>query len=84
MRTTWSSLSNGTLWVWEPLPGMDPSLGEEALWTASAAYAAAKQTGLSETMSQQEAEKVAFQVQYAVSYSSSKTSQIAGKHKQSK
>ena len=83
-RTMWPSLAHDVLWVWEPLPGIDPSLGEQAMWSASAAYATARQNGLSEALAQQEAEKVAFQVQYSVSYGSSSTSQITGKHKQTK
>lgn len=59
---------------------MDPSLGEAAYWSASAAYAAAKEQGVSESVAQQEAEKMAFEVHYGVSYSS----QLTRKHQQSK
>jgi hypothetical protein len=80
MRTRWPSLTNRHVWNWEPLPGIDPSLGETAFWAASAAYAATKEQGLSESLAQQEAEKTAFQVQYGVSYSS----QLTRKQQQTK
>jgi hypothetical protein len=59
----------GARWiVWKPLPGLDVSLGEEALWIAAARYAQLITAGKPEMECQNEAEKVAFEHHYGVKY----------------
>ena len=59
----------GVEWiVWKPLPGLEPSLGESAMWVGSLRYAKEKTAGKPETECQCEAENAAFEFQYCVVY----------------
>lgn len=66
---SWNAMAGGKLYIWKPLPGLDPGLGERACWIAAAVYAKAIQSGESETVAQQAAEREAFKVQYGLLYS---------------
>lgn len=60
----------GYYWiVWKPLPGLDSSLGEEAMWIAATRYAQHRAMGKPEMECHIEAEKAAFAHQYNVKYS---------------
>lgn len=50
--------------MWKPLPGLDLGLGEAAMWLGAARYATMLAEGKSESLAQQEAERVAYQKQY--------------------
>lgn len=65
MRNVWPSTVNGKIYVWNPLPGLDQGLGESAMWLGAARYAAVLAEGKSESLAQQEAERLAYQKQYA-------------------
>lgn len=60
----WLSYTKGKWIEWNPLPGLDTSLGEKALMIASRAYAEAILKGESEGKAQQLAEYMAFQIHY--------------------
>jgi hypothetical protein len=68
MNQEWTAQSGGEWHTWKPLLGLDPSLGETAMWMGAAVYAKMKAAGKPETICQQEAEKAAFQNQYRVRY----------------
>jgi hypothetical protein len=68
MNQEWIAQSGGEWYTWKPLPGLDHSLGEAAMWLGAAVYATLKATGKPETVCQQEAEKAAFENQYRVRY----------------
>jgi hypothetical protein len=68
MKEQWVVQHNGQVYTWTPRSGMDPSVGEQGMRVAAAAYAAAKAGGKPEVIAQQEAEKTAFKMQYRVSY----------------
>ena len=65
MRTLWPAMLNNKVYLWIPLPGLDQGLGESAMWLGAARYAAVLAMGKSESYAQQEAERVAYQKQYA-------------------
>ena len=69
MNQEWIAQSGGEWYTWKPTPGLDPSLGEAAMWMGAAIYANLKSSGKPEAVCQQEAEKAAFKVQYRVRYS---------------
>jgi hypothetical protein len=64
----WLSFVGGEWISWKPLPGLDSSLGESAMWIGSLVYARAKSKGRSEEESQREAEKAAYSAHYNVKY----------------
>ena len=64
----WLSFAGGMWFSWKPLPGLDSSLGESALWVGSLVYARAKVAGRSEDESHREAEKAAYSHHYSVKY----------------
>jgi hypothetical protein len=64
----WVAQVNGKAYAWTPRPGMDPSVGEQGMRIAAAAYASAKAAGKPEVIAQQEAERAAFKHQYRVVY----------------
>jgi hypothetical protein len=56
-------------WIsWKPLPGLDISMGENALLIGATVYARSIVGGLSEVKAQQMAEIAAFQYHYRVVY----------------
>jgi hypothetical protein len=56
-------------WIqWKPLPGLDISMGENALLIGATVYARSIIGGLSEVKAQQLAEGAAFQYHYRVVY----------------
>ena len=56
-------------WIeWNPPVGLVDAIGARATWVGAAAYGRAIQRGESETVAQQEAEKVAYTVAYRVKY----------------
>jgi hypothetical protein len=56
-------------WIsWKPLPGMDPGLGEAAMWIGAAHYAKHKSAGYREKECHAAAEKAAFTHQYRCAY----------------
>lgn len=67
-QKSWHAMAGGRLYMWKPLPGLDPGLGERACWIAAAVYARAIRSGESEAAAQQAAEREAFQVQYGLLY----------------
>jgi hypothetical protein len=64
----WLSFAGGKWFSWKPLPGLDSSLGESAMWVGSLVYARTKATGRSEDESHREAEKAAYSYHYDVKY----------------
>jgi hypothetical protein len=62
------SFYNGIWYLWKPLPGLDPSLGESSMWLAALHYSIAKANGKSETECHSEAEKAAYSQHYRVGY----------------
>ncbi len=62
------SFYNGKWYVWKPLPGLDPSLGESCMWLAALHYSVSKSQGKSETESHTFAEKAAYSHFYQVKY----------------
>jgi hypothetical protein len=65
---SWHAMAGGKLYIWKPLPGLDPGLGERACWIAAAVYAKGLKSGESEVAAQQAAEREAFKVQYGLGY----------------
>lgn len=61
---SWPAFADGKLYVWNPLPGLDPGLGEKACRIAAAVYARAIASGASEAVAQQAAERDAIQYTY--------------------
>lgn len=68
---TWPAFAGGKLYVWTPLPGLDPGLGERAYRIAAAVYARVLASGGTEATSQQAAEREAFQTHYGLQYPTS-------------
>jgi hypothetical protein len=68
MNQEWLAQCNGVWYKWNPLSGLDPSLGDAAMWMGAATYATLKAAGKPETVCHQEAEKAAFGIQYRVRY----------------
>lgn len=68
MQKSWIGFANAQWFEWTPLPGLDPSLGEKAMWLAAAKYADRKAKGRPERECQNAAEKVAFEYHYNVKY----------------
>jgi hypothetical protein len=68
MRTSWPTIAKGTMYEWKPYPGFSPSLGERIMWIAAGKYAMSQAEGKSESVSQMEAERIAFQLAYGVGY----------------
>lgn len=68
MRTSWPAFANGMLYEWKPVPGLSASLGERIMWIAAGRYAFSQSQGKSESDSQMEAERIAFQLAYGVGY----------------
>ncbi len=60
----WPALANGKVFVWAPLPGLDPGLGEKACWIGAAVYAKQRASGSTEAVAQMEAEREAIRFQY--------------------
>jgi hypothetical protein len=68
MNSEWSTIYNGVYYVWKPVYGLDPSLGEQAMWAGAQVYAVHKSNARPEAVCQVEAEKAAFEMQYRVRY----------------
>ena len=68
MEKGWIIFAGGEWVTWKPRPGLDFSVGDSAMWSAAACYAFSKKKGLHEEVCHQEAEKVAYQIQYGVKY----------------
>lgn len=68
MNTSWPIIHGTRIIVWSPLPGLDPSLGENALWIGAATYADALAQGKPEAECHILAEAAAYKQQYRVSY----------------
>ena len=68
MNTSWPTIQGARILVWTPLPGLDPSLGEDAMWIGAAAFAAAVAQGKPEAECHIAAECAAYKQQYRVSY----------------
>ena len=39
LRTVWPVFVQGKWWIWKPLPGLDPGLGEDIKWLAATKWA---------------------------------------------
>jgi hypothetical protein len=68
MNTSWPTIKGTRILVWTPLPGLDPSLGEDAMWIGAAAFADAVAQGKPEAECHIAAEVAAYKQQYRVSY----------------
>ena len=68
LRTVWPVFVQGKWWIWKPLPGLDPGLGEDIKWLAATKWAMCKAEGKPETIAHQEAEQLAFKTAYSVTY----------------
>ena len=68
MNTSWPTIQGTRILVWTPLPGLDPSLGEDAMWIGAAAFADAAAQGKPEAECHIAAEAAAYKQQYRVSY----------------
>jgi hypothetical protein len=68
MNSEWPSLYGGQSYVWKPLPGLDPGLGEPAMWIGASIYAQLKAEKKPESLCQMEAEKAAFASHYRIRY----------------
>lgn len=68
MNTSWSTIQATRIVVWTPLPGLDPSLGEDAMWIGAAAFAAAQAQGRPEAECHIAAETAAYKQHYGVTY----------------
>lgn len=68
MNTSWPIIQGARILVWTPLPGLDPSLGEDAMWIGAAAFANAVAQGKPEAECHIAAEAAAYKQQYRVSY----------------
>ena len=68
IRSAWPAFVGGKWWIWKPLPGFDPGLGESVYLLAAAKWASVMIEGKPEAIAHQEAEKLAFEVMYNVSY----------------
>jgi hypothetical protein len=64
----WLSFAGGKWISWKPLPGLDSSLGESAMWVGSLVYARNRVAGRSEDDAHREAEKAAYSYHYGVAY----------------
>ena len=62
------TLVEGRVVIWEPLPGLDPSLGERVLMIGATAYGHALCKGKPEEEAQQEAERAMYSVAFSVSW----------------
>lgn len=69
MNSEWPAIYGTETYVWKPQPGLDPSLGEPAMWVGASVYAHLKAQKRPESQCQLEAEKAAFASQYRVKYS---------------
>jgi len=68
MSTSWPTILGTRIVVWTPLPGLDPSLGENAMWIGAAAFANSISQGKPEAECHVAAEVAAYKQQYRVSY----------------
>jgi len=68
IRTVWPAFVGGKWWFWRPLPGLDPALDESVYLLAAAKWASVMAEEKPEAIAHQEAEKLAFEVTYNVSY----------------
>jgi len=68
MDASWSTLWGARIVVWTPLPGLDPSLGEDAMRIGAVAFAAAQAQGKPEAECHVIAEAAAYKQHYRVSY----------------
>lgn len=76
----WLAFVEGRWWTWNPLPGLDPGLGENACRIAAAKWATCMAAGKPEAVAHQEAEQLAFETVYGASYGSALSRKMAGKH----
>jgi hypothetical protein len=68
MDASWSTLWGARIVVWTPLPGLDPSLGEDAMRIGAVAFAEAEAQGKPEAECHVAAEAAAYKQHYRVSY----------------
>ena len=68
MDSSWPTVWGARIVVWSPLPGLDPSLGEDAMRIGAAAFTAAQAQGKPEAECHVAAEVAAYKQQYRVSY----------------
>jgi len=58
----------GQVVIWEPLPGLDPSLGERVMMIGATAYGHAIIAGKPEEEAQQEAERAMYRVAFSINF----------------
>jgi hypothetical protein len=58
----------GKWYIWKPLPGLDPSIGQSCMWLAAVQYSVCKSQGKSEAECHSEAEQAAFRCCYRIKY----------------
>jgi hypothetical protein len=64
----WPVIAKGQIIMWKPLPGLDSSLGEDAMRIGATVFAQMKTSGKPEDQCHIAAEKAAFEYYYKVSY----------------
>jgi hypothetical protein len=62
------TLVDGRVVIWEPLPGLDPSLGERIMLIGATAYGRAIGDGKPEEEAQQEAERAMYSVAFSINF----------------
>ena len=68
MKSEWLAQHTGEWYTWKPLPGLDLSLSDAAMWIGASIYAKEKAAGKPEAYCHIEAEKAMFKFQYRVNY----------------
>jgi len=68
LGTSWPVFIKGRWWFWKPLPGLDPGLGESICWLAATKWAQCRSIGKPEAIAHQEAEQLAFETMYGLTY----------------
>jgi hypothetical protein len=64
----WPAIVNNQIIIWKPLPGLDPSLGENSMRIGATVFAQMKVSGKPEDQCHIAAEKAAFEYHYRVSF----------------